>query len=185
MKKYLLLILMVVSTSGCTILSYQKCSKVKGHPEEKVEMTFERISTVEHNGCTLKIHYRPHRDKSLLIGPIIPIIPTFGRMAYDLGSGERWIKVVNDGDAKTVKIKQVAVKKTILDCPVSIHSYGDGQKYKFTEAPLNLLELESKEVLWINLPKKETVTILIEVSSEVKAIKVKEVLRFNYHMVTV
>ena len=186
MKKYLLLILVVVCTSGCTILSYQKCSKVKGHPEEQVEMTFERISTVERNGCTLKIHYRPHRDKSLLIGPIIPIIPTFGRMAYDLGTGERWIEIVNDGKSGTAVVKNISVEETQIDCPISTAKfYHEEKQYKLSEAPSHLLELKPSESISILLPSKETVIISIEFNSEKKDIKVKDVLRFNYHMVTV
>ena len=149
-------------------------------------MTFERISTVELNGCTLKIHYRPHRDKSLLIGPIIPIIPTFGRMAYDLGTDERWIKVVNNGEAGIVKIKQISVKNSKIDCEISTAEfYHEKKQYKFSKAPDDLLELKPNESISILLPNKETVTISIEVNSEKKDIKIKDALRFNYHMVTV
>lgn len=177
---------MVACSSGCTILSYQKCSKVKGHPEEKVEMTYERISTVVHNGCTLKLQYRPHENKSLLIGPIIPIIPTFGRMAYDLGTGERWIEIVNDGKSGTAVVKKISVEETQIDCSISTAEfYHEEKQYKFSEAPDNLLELKPSESISILLPNKETVIISIEFNSEKKDIKVKDVLRFNYHLVTV
>ncbi len=185
MSKYLLLILIMSCTSGCSILSYQKCSNVQGHPAKTAEMTLERISTVEHNGCTLTIHYRPHRNKSLLIGPIIPFIPTFGRMGYDLGSGERYIRIVNEGESGTAIIKRISAQDTEIDCSISTAAfYHEKKQYRFSETPDSLLELTPNESILILLPNRKTITISVEVNAEIEDLKIEDVLRLNYHMIT-
>lgn len=182
--KNIILFLIFITSSGCTCLSYQNYSKVEGHHTGLVDKVYsnERVAQIELNNVSLQFRSWPHENKSLLVGPIIPLFPIWG---YD-NPGERWVELKNSGTSGIIRIKNlIGPKNTVLDCEISESEHRKGSTIKtFSTAPLHVLKLTPKETIWINLPNKGTVKILIDMNNKSYEIKIKEAIRLQLHFVS-